>query len=53
MSSKTIHFHLFADDTSLFHSHKNLNTIESVFNAELSNVSLWLQANKLTLNVDK
>ena len=53
ISSKIIHFHLFADDTSIFYSHQDPNTVESVLNAELSNVSLWLQANKLTLNVDK
>ena len=53
MSSQILDFHLFADDTSLFYSHENINTIESIINSELSNVLIWLQANKLTLNIDK
>ena len=52
-SSQILNFHLFADDTSLFYSHKNLDTLETVLNIELSKVLTWLQANKLTLNVDK
>ena len=53
MSSQILNFHLFADDTSLFYSHENIDTIEAIINSELSNVLTWLQANKLTLNIDK
>ena len=53
LSSKTLDFHLFADDTSLFYKHENTNNIENTFNDEIANVVTWLEANKLTLNVDK
>ena len=46
-------FHLFADDTSIFYSHKNLKNVEMTLNNELIKVSEWLIANKLTLNVSK
>ena len=52
-SSKVIDFFLFADDTSIFCSHKNLKVLEETLNTELVNVSDWLIANKLSLNVDK
>ena len=52
-ASKIIGFHLFADDTSLFFSHPNLNVIEDTVNAELRKISDWLIANKLTLNTKK
>ena len=52
-SSNILKFHLFADDTSIFFSHKNLSQLELIVNDELSKVSDWLVANKLTLNVDK
>ncbi len=52
-SSNILKIHLFADDTSIFFSHKNLKELESIVNNELSKVSDWLIANKLTLNVDK
>ena len=53
MSSKIFKFILFADDTSLFYSHKNKHDAESILNTELSNISQWLAANKLSLNVGK
>ena len=52
-ASKVLGFHLFADDTSLFFSHPNLNVIEDTVNAELGKISDWLIANKLTLNTKK
>ena len=51
--SKLLKFHLFADDTSIFFSDKNVRNLENTVNAELMKVSDWLNANKLTLNVDK
>ena len=52
-SSNKFDFHLFADDTSLFMSQENLETLESDVNAELDNISDWIIANKLSLNTKK
>ncbi len=51
--SSILKFHLFADDTSIFFSYNNAKDLESIVNLELKNVSTWLSANRLTLNVDK
>ena len=51
--SKLLKFHLFADDTSIFFSNRDPKTIEKTMNQELSCVSNWLNANKLSLNVSK
>ena len=52
-SSDILQFHLFADDTSIFYSHKNLKNVEITLNNELTKISEWLIANKLTLNVSE
>ena len=52
-SSKYLSFYLFADDTSIIYANKNLHNLEQIVNSELSNVSDWLLANKLTLNFKK
>ena len=52
-SSKHLSFYLFADDTSIIYANKNLHNLEQIVNSELSNVSDWLLANKLTLNFKK
>ena len=52
-SSTLFKFTLFADDTSLFYSCKNTNNLEETINRELSKISDWLAANKLSLNVGK
>ena len=44
---------LFADDTSLFYSHKDPNQLIRVMNCELSKISEWLELNKLSLNIAK
>ena len=44
---------LFADDTSLFYSHKDPNQPIHVMSCELSKISEWLKINKLSLNVAK
>ena len=43
----------FADDTNLFSSGKDLKTLERTTNNELSNISLWLKVNKLSLNIKR
>ena len=44
---------MFADDTNLFLSHKNINDLFLNMNNELQNISTWFKANKLSLNLDK
>ena len=52
-SSRLFKFTLFADDTSLYYSCKNTLNLEHKINAELSQISNWLSANRLSLNVGK
>jgi Reverse transcriptase (RNA-dependent DNA polymerase) len=51
--SKILKFILFADDTNLFHSHKDAFELMKSINIELSKLSDWFRANKLSLNVKK
>ena len=51
--SNVFDFHIFADDTNLFCSNHSLLALESCINENLSHVSNWLIANKLSLNIDK
>ncbi len=44
---------LFADDTTVFYSHKNLSFLSNVVNEELKVVCDWFKANKLSLNAKK
>ena len=44
---------LFADDTNLSYSHKNLKSLETKVNDELFKLYDWLTVNKLTLNAKK
>ena len=44
---------MFADDTNLFYSHKNIKTLFQIVNSELKLVNEWLLANKLSLNAKK
>ena len=46
-------FHLFADDSNLFYIHSDLQYLQQNVNRELSEISLWLRANKLSLNLAK
>lgn len=48
--STKLGFYLFADDTNLLYSHKNLKILERTVNNELTNVYDWLTSNKLSLN---
>ena len=51
--SNRLVFQLFADDTNIFFSSKNLDLIQTTLNIELKNVSQWLNANRLALNIEK
>ena len=44
---------MFADDTNLFYSNKNIKILFKEMNIELKNISEWLRANKLSINIDK
>ena len=51
--SKLCDFHVFADDSNLFLSNKNIRVLEDNANSALIEVSEWLNTNKLSLNVEK
>ena len=53
MTSDKLTFYLFADDTNLLYADKNLKSLETIVNCELSKVVGWLIANKLSLNIKK
>ena len=44
---------LFADDTNIFLRHDDLATVATILNVELSHVSYWFNANKLTVHPAK
>ena len=44
---------MFADDTNLFYSHKNIKTLFQIVKSELKLVNEWFLANKLSLNAKK
>ena len=48
--SKTYHF---VDDTSIIQSHSSLQILSKQINKDLSNLSIWLKANKLSFNIKK
>jgi hypothetical protein len=52
-SSKLFTYFIFADDTNLLASDKNLHTLIRKINNELTHVSSYFKANKLSLNVNK
>ena len=44
---------MFADDTSIFLKHRDIDRSKEVMNTELMKVHNWFLANKLVLNVSK
>ena len=52
-ASKVLNPIMFADDTNLFFSHSDINILFEKMNKELTNISNWFNANKLSLNVKK
>ena len=44
---------MYADDTNLFYSNNDIETLFSAINMELEKISEWFKANKLSLNVKK
>ena len=53
ISTSKVNFHIFADDICIFCSKKDLSLLERDLNTSLEDISNWLKANKLTLNVKK
>ncbi|KXJ05275.1 RNA-directed DNA polymerase from mobile element jockey [Exaiptasia diaphana] len=51
--SDKLKFKIFADDTNLFASAKDLKTLESTMNYELAKVKEWCNTNKLSINMSK
>ena len=51
--SNLFKFIIFADDTNLFVSDRNLDDLVVSVNEELTKLSMWFMANKLSLNVKK
>ena len=51
--SNIFKINLFADDTSLFHTHDNFEYLMKETNQELIRISTWLATNKLVLNIGK
>ena len=45
--------HHFADDTNLLHFRKSVNSLNKYANLDLKNLTYWLNANKISLNVKK
>ena len=52
-SSQLLSFILFADDTKIFFRHKNIHSLISIVNRELSSIFKWFNSNKLTLHSEK
>ena len=52
-TSKLLSFHLFADDTNIYCSRKNLNDLELILNQELHAVAEWMKSNRLALSILK
>ena len=51
--SKILNFYLFADDTNIYYESNTLKDLEKSINNELGKLSLWLNLNRLSLNIDK
>ena len=52
-SSKLLSFILFADDTTISCSNSCLKTLNITMQTEFNKVSVWLNVNKLSLNIKK
>ena len=52
-TSNILDFILFADDTTILYSHKDINSKINMVNEELQEVNNWFKANKLSINASK
>ena len=51
--SNILNFYLFADDTNIYYESSSLDNLERTVNSELNKLFLWLNVNRLSLNIDK
>ena len=51
--SKILDFFLFADDTNIYYQDDSLIKLEKIVNKEIRKLYLWLNVNRLSLNIDK
>ena len=52
-ASKRLTFYRFADNTNIYYEFKDLANLTKTVNKKLTLVKKWLDANKLSLNIDK
>jgi len=52
-SSNVLNFVHFADDTTVFMRHDNVDELKRMVNVELAGVDTWLKINRLSLNISK
>ena len=52
-ASEKLKFYLFADDANIYFESSALSNLIKIVNRELRSVNRWLDANKLSLNIDK
>ena len=46
-------FKIFADDTNVFASARDLKSLERLMNSELAKIKKWCDINKLSINIAK
>ena len=51
--SNALTFRIFADDTNVFASARNLKDLEEIVNSELKKVKIWCDVNRLSINFTK
>ena len=44
---------MFADDTTVWTSHKNMSTLFQLMQSEMELIDQWLVSNKLSINIKK
>ena len=52
-STKFLDPKMFANDTNLFYSNKDINILFKIANEELNEINEWFRANKLSINAGK
>lgn len=48
-----IHTIIFADDTNIFYSHKDISILETHVNRQLAEINTWFKCNRLSINTSK
>ena len=51
--SNILYSFMFSDDTNVFITGKNIDTMITLMNDELQKIAEWLQVNKLSINIKK